>query len=198
MTVSLVKQQSTIGKEDYLAGERISQIKHELIEGQAYAMAGASRNHDRITKNIARKFGNHLEDSPCEVYGQDMLIEAGSNMYYPDVFVDCHVDESSTHYSTTPVIIVEVLSKSTHQTDRTTKRLSYMNIPTLLEYVLIEQDFVEVQVMRKSDDWKSTYYVLGDSVHFGSIDLTLSIEAIYQRVHNDNMIAFLQKTQQNK
>jgi Uma2 family endonuclease len=198
MTVSLVKQQSTIGKEDYLAGERISQIKHELIEGQAYAMAGASRNHDRITKNITRKFGNHLEDSPCEVYGQDMLIEAGSNMYYPDVFVDCHVDESSSHYSTTPVIIVEVLSKSTHQTDRTTKRLSYMNIPTLLEYVLIEQDFVEVQVMRKSDDWKSTYYVLGDSVHFESIDLTLSIEAIYQRVHNDNMIAFLQKTQQNK
>lgn len=198
MTVSLVKQQSTIGKEDYLAGERISQIKHELIEGQAYAMAGASRNHDRITKNITRKFGNHLEDSPCEVYGQDMLIEAGSNMYYPDVFVDCHVDESSSHYSTTPVIIVEVLSKSTHQTDRTTKRLSYMNIPTLLEYVLIEQDFVEVQVMRKSDDWKSTYYVLGDSVHFESINLTLSIEAIYQRVHNDNMIAFLQKTQQNK
>ena len=190
--MSIVKKPAMISKEEYLAGEHISEVKHELIDGQVYAMSGGTRNHDRITKNIARKFGNHLEDSSCEVFGQDMMVEAGANMYYPDVFVDCHVDESQPYFATSPVIIVEVLSKTTHQTDRTIKRLSYINMPTVLEYVLIEQDFVEVQVMRKSDDWKSTYYVLGDKVQFKSIGLTLSVEEIYLRVHNDNMMAFLQ------
>lgn len=64
-------------------------------------------------------------------------------------------------------------------------------MPSVLEYVLIEQDFVDVEVMRKSDDWKSTHYFLGDKVHFESIDLTLTVEAIYNRVHNDNMLDFL-------
>ncbi|MFT4926584.1 MAG: Uma2 family endonuclease, partial [Phenylobacterium sp.] len=88
---------------------------------------------------------------------------------------------------------VEVLSKTTHQTDRTIKRLSYINLPSLLEYVLIEQDFVDIEVMKKSDGWKSSHYFLGDKVYFESIDLTLSVEEIYHRVHNDNMQAFLQK-----
>ncbi|MFT4924167.1 MAG: Uma2 family endonuclease [Phenylobacterium sp.] len=190
--MSTLKKHLVLSESEYLEGERISDVKHQLIDGQAYAMAGASRNHDRITKNIAREFGIHLKDSPCEPFGQDMMIKAGANFYYPDVFVDCNVDESETYLATSPVIIVEVLSKTTHQIDRTTKRLSYINLPSVLEYVLIEQDFVEVQVMRKSDGWKSTYYALGDKVFFESIELTLSVEEIYHRVHNDEMTTFLQ------
>ena len=189
--MSTLKKQSVLSEADYLQGELISDVKHELIDGQAYAMAGAHANHERITKTIARKFGNHLENSPCETFGSDMKVKAGANYYYPDVLVDCHFDESEPYFASSPVIIVEVLSKSTAATDRTTKRLSYINMPSVLEYVLIEQDFVDVEVMRKSDDWKSTHYFLGDEVDFDSIDLTLSVEAIYHRVHNDNMLDFL-------
>ena len=112
MIVSMLKQQIVLSESEYLEGERISDVKHELIDGQAYAMAGASRNHDRITKNIAREFGIHLKNSPCEPFGQDMMIKAGANIYYPDVFVDCNVDESEAYLATSPIIIVEVLSKS--------------------------------------------------------------------------------------
>lgn len=187
----VAKQQHLITAEEYLAGERISEVKHELIGGQVYAMAGASINHQRICGNIAREFGNHLKGSSCEALSSDTLVNVGEAFFYPDVMVVCDFDQSEPYYTQSPVILVEVLSKSTRRKDLTTKRLAYINIPTLKEYVLIEQDFVNIEVLRKSSDWQGRHYVLGDQVHFESIDLTLSVAEIYERVQNEDMTAFL-------
>ena len=186
-----------MSEEDYLQGELIGDVKHELIEGCVYAMAGASANHQRISGNISRKFGNHLEDLPCEPFGSDMKVKAGANFFYPDVIVDCHFDESRPYYTQSPLIIVEVLSKSTRRTDETIKLMSYINIPSLQEYVLIEQDYVDIQVIRRSEAWLPKHYFLGDDITFESIGLTLPVEDIYHRVHNEDMSEFLtNKTQQ--
>lgn len=189
--MSSVIQNTLISVDEYLKDELNRDVKHELIDGQIYAMAGASANHERIASNISRKFGNHLENSPCEPFGSDMKVKAGSKFFYPDVIVDCQFDEAQPYYSDNPVIIVEVLSKSTRRTDETTKRLSYMNIPGLQEYVLIEQDIVDIEVIRRSEAWISKHYYLGDQVPFQSINLTLSVEAIYHRVNNEEMLDFL-------
>lgn len=180
-----------INEEDYLQGELISDIKHELIDGCVYAMAGASANHERIAGNIYRKFGNHLDGSPCEPFGSDMKVKVGSNFFYPDVIVDCHFDESQPYFTESPVIIVEVLSKATRKIDETVKLLSYINIPTLQEYVLIEQDYVDIQVIRRSEPWLPRHYFLGDEITFESIGLTLPVEEIYSRVQNEDMVEFL-------
>lgn len=185
-----------ISVEDYLTGELSSDIKHELIDGTVYAMAGASANHERISGNIYRKFGNHLENQPCEPFGSDMKLRINSNFFYPDVMVDCDFDNSEPYFTETPIIIVEVLSKSTRKKDTTLKFMSYLNIPSLKEYVLIEQDFVDVQVFRRSEGWLARHYFLGDEVTFESIGLTLLTEDIYHRVQNDDMVEFLaNKTQ---
>ena len=193
------KKINTIGMDEYLQGELNSQIKHELIDGDVYAMAGASGNHERISGNIYRKFGNHLEGNPCEPFGSDMKVKVDSNFFYPDVIVDCLFDESQPYYTETPVIIVEVLSKSTRRTDETIKRIAYLNIPSLQEYVLIEQDFVDIEVISRTENWQSKHYFLGDEITFESIDLTLSIEEIYLRVHNDDVLDFIkQKAEQEE
>jgi Uma2 family endonuclease len=83
------------------------------------------------------------------------------------------------------------LSKSTRRIDETTKRFNYINIPTLQEYVLIEQDFVDIEVVRRSEGWQPKHYFLGDEVTFESIGLTLPVEEIYQRVKNQDMAEFL-------
>lgn len=193
--MSLAKPQQFISKDDFLDGERISEVKHELIDGQAYAMAGASINHQRIVGNIFGEFRAHLKGSKCEAVSSDMLVNIGEDFFYPDVLVDCDFDQSKPYYTQTPVIIVEVLSKSTRRRDLTTKRLAYKTIPTLIEYVLVEQDFVNVEVLRKSSNWQGTHYVLGDEIYFESIDLTLTVEDIYERVQNDDMSEFLQARQ---
>jgi Uma2 family endonuclease len=94
------------------------------------------------------------------------------------------------YFSTSPKIIVEVLSRSTRKTDTTTKLVRYINLPSLLEYVLIEPDMVSVQVLRKSNHWRSEYFFLDDLVNFESIGLTLSVEEIYDRVDNADMNEF--------
>ncbi len=189
--MSATAKNISISKDEYLRGELESDVKHELIEGSVYAMAGASANHERISGNIYAEFRSHLKNLPCEPFGSDMKVKVGSNFFYPDVIVDCNFDESEPYHTESPVIIVEVLSKSTRRTDETTKRINYLNIPSLQEYVLIEQNIVDVEVVRRAEGWQSKHYFLGDEVTLESIDLTLSVEEIYLRVHNEDVIEFL-------
>ncbi|WP_404357346.1 Uma2 family endonuclease [Methylotuvimicrobium sp. KM1] len=191
MSMIAKKPDYVISVEDYLEGELIAETKHELIDGAVYAMVGTSGNHDRIAGNVYSELRSHLKNLPCEPFGSDMKVRVDSNFFYPDVIVDCHFDESEPYYTETPIIIVEVLSKTTRRNDKTVKLANYLSIPTLQEYVMIEQDYVDVEVLRRSEGWVSKHYYLGDDVTFEAIDLTLPVEVIYQRVHNEEMLAFL-------
>lgn len=188
------KNISLTSVEDYLQWELTSEVKHELIDGYLYAMAGASANHERIAVNMLSAFNNHLKNSPCEPFGSDMKLRVKANFFYPDIMVVCNFDDSAPFFTDTPLIIVEVLSKSTRKTDETIKLMSYINIPSLKEYVLIEQDFVDIQVIRRSEGWLQKHYFLGDEVTFEAIGLTLSVADIYRRVQNDDMTEFLHNT----
>jgi Uma2 family endonuclease len=183
--------------EDYLAGEEVSDIKHEYVDGQVYAMAGAKVNHNRIARNMSALLWNHLRHQPCEPLSGDMLVKTfGKRFRYPDVVVVCDDDTSDDErVRENPILIIEVLSKSTRKKDKGEKRLEYLAIPSLLEYVLIEQDFAEIEVQRRSASWQSTYYFLGDEVVLESVNATLSVEAIYERVHNDDVLAWIEQQQ---
>ncbi|MBK7300020.1 MAG: Uma2 family endonuclease [Moraxellaceae bacterium] len=191
MANQVVKQQF-ISEAEYLAGEKIAEIKHEYIDGEVFAMAGASASHNRISLNVARKFGNHLEGKPCQPYISDMKVNVGTKYFYPDVLVDCSGLNDDSHVTQSPTLIVEVLSKSTRRTDETIKRIAYTQINTLLEYVLIEQDFVDIEVIRRRNGWQSEHFYLGDSVTFEAIGLTLTVEEVYARVNNPELVEWRQ------
>ena len=188
------KTENKVSENDYLEGELISDIKHEYIDGIVYAMSGASKNHNRISQNISRELGNLFKQiqSSCEVFSSDMKIRESNNTvkyFYPDVLVTCDTDDNENEYYTnSPVIIFEVLSKSTRKYDLTDKKLYYFNIPILEEYVVIEQDFCRIEVFKKSENWRVTSYFLGDSIHFASLDIRLSVEDIYYQVNNEDML----------
>jgi Uma2 family endonuclease len=176
---------------EYLASEPDAEVRHEYIAGRVYAMAGATTNHNRITANVLGELRNHLKGIPCEAFASDMRAKVTKDYYYPDVVVVCnHIEEKGI--TSAPMIIVEVLSQSTRKRDLTTKLLQYINLPSLQEYVLIEQDIVRIQVLRKRTDWKPEEYSLGDSIAFESINLTLPIEEIYDRVDNKEINEFRQ------
>ncbi len=177
-------------EEDYLASEEVSDIKREYIDGQVYAMAGAGYNHNCVSANMLRELGNHLKGTPCATFMADIKVKLGRDYVYPDVLVDCSTMRGDDLFASSPVIIVEVLSRSTRKTDMTTKLILYINLPSLKEYVLIEADMVLVQVMRRSKGWMPEYFFLGDEVYFESIDLSLPVEAIYDRVDNADMNEF--------
>ena len=195
--MSTAAQLDFISEQEYLAGEQISEIKYEYIDGYVYAMSGASNNHNLIAGNVFATLANHLKKKPCRPYISDMKVKIGSRYFYPDVLVDCSNLTGDSYYTEQPIILVEVLSKSTRRMDETTKRMTYMQIPSLQEYILIEQDFVDVEIIRRETGWLSEHYFLGDELTLSSIGLTLTVEDIYERVQNNDVKEWLESQRQN-
>jgi Uma2 family endonuclease len=186
--MGLAKLKTKISIEDYLEGEQVSQTKHEYINGEVYAMAGASDRHYRISMNIATKLDAHLAESNCEAFMAEMKLKADEKtFYYPDVFVSCDKVIKSAFFREEPVLIIEVVSPSTRQIDRREKLRVYQQIPTVQEYVIIEQDKMLVEFHRRQPDgrWITYFYNEGDldeQIEFQSVGLSLNLEEIYNRV----------------
>lgn len=193
--MSAVLKDNRISVEAYLAGELISEVKHEYEDGYVYAMSGTSKRHDKIVINLLAKFINQLSNMPCDVYSNVKVHVSKTKFYYPDVMVVCGDDNDNDYFTESPILIVEVLSKSTRRKDYTTKRFAYRQIETLQEYVLIEQNCVHIEVSRRSAGWDSAHYFLGDEVVFESLDLKVLVEEIYRRVENEDMQEFLQSVE---
>jgi Uma2 family endonuclease len=192
--MALAIQNDYLSVATYLQGERSSETRHEYVEGVAYARAGASVNHNQITANLLTSLMIHLKGKECRPFSSDLLVKTGKDRYrYPDVVVVCNeqfLDEYSTE---SPVLIVEVLSKGTRQRDRQEKRLEYLQLPSLMEYMLIEQDTVEVEVFRRSQGWQPSYYYWGDTIILESVDLSITIAEIYERVRNEEVTQWMMK-----
>lgn len=150
----------------------------ELIDGQVFAQAGASRHHVAIARNLIAHFTNHLKGKPCQPYMSDLKVKVEQNYFYPDVVVDCGEDD---YTADKPVLIIEVMSKSTAFKDRTKKLWEYAQIESLQEYATLEQDRKMLTLYRRRSEWVGESFSQGD-VMFESIDLTMSIDEIYDRV----------------
>lgn len=181
--------QSRYTAEQYLEMERRADTKNEFINGQIYAMSGANRIHNQITFNLAGLLHSQLRGRPCEAYVTDMRVKISSTgMYtYPDVaalcgeahFEDTHLDTLINH-----TLIIEVLSPSTEAYDRGGKFSHYRKIQSLMEYVLIAQDWYSVErFLRQENQWLfSESTDLSDTVHLQSIQCDLLLRDIYDKV----------------
>ncbi len=189
----LAKIPESLSVEDFLAGEQHSDIRHEYLDGVTYAMAGASVNHNIIGGNVYRLLGNHLLNHSCTPFMSDMLLRTTQTRFrYPDVVVFCDEFSGDENFLDNPVLLVEVLSHSTRQSDKGSKLTEYLALDSLQEYVLIEQDFVEVQVLRRKNNWRMESYYLGQSIIFESLGAELAVEDIYHKVSNGDVKAWLE------
>ena len=179
--------QNSISVEDYLTGEPLSEVRHEYIDGEVYAMAGGSANHNTISGNFFAAIHAHLRGNPCRVFMADMkarlLIDGMDIFYYPDIMVACDKRDTDPLFMRWPKLIIEVISQSTERVDKNEKLERYLTIPTLEEYVLVEQKRHAVTVYRRSQSWQPEIYAALDSlVSLESIGLTLAVSQLYENV----------------
>ncbi|WP_041740747.1 Uma2 family endonuclease [Calothrix sp. PCC 6303] len=177
--------QNHLSPQEYLEGEKISQIKHEYIDGEVYAMAGASDAHVTITGNLYMLLRNHHRGSGCRVYMADMKaqVEELNRYFYPDVMVTCDTrDQASDYFKSHPCLIIEVLSDTTEGFDRGKKFQDYTYLPSLQEYVLVSQDRMNVECFRRNEKgrWELYRFGVGEIVEFSSVDFRCDIAAIYE------------------
>jgi Uma2 family endonuclease len=171
--------------DEYLIIEEISATKNELVNGEIYTMAGAKKNHVKITGNILYNFMGHLLNTPCDVYSMDMKLKVGSDCYYPDIFVACESEDNDL-FLEKAILIVEVLSDSTEIFDKGIKLQNYFQIPTLQEYLLVSQDKIEVWIYRRTGKkWELEILKNGDDeLQLTSVDLTIPVKNFYTKVFN--------------
>ncbi len=187
---AIEKAENYISEFEYLEGEKISDVRHEYIDGEVFAMAGSSVRHNRIAMNIANFLYNEADakGGSCEVFTSDIKVRISSRktFYYPDVILSCDdADDEDPYYKNNPCIIVEVLSESTKDKDRIEKLLAYQTISSLQAYIMVAQDQASVIVVHKNDDgeWFATTYANNDqSIHLPCLDAELSLSQIYKRV----------------
>jgi Uma2 family endonuclease len=173
--------------EEYFDWEGQQLEKHELIDGHVYAMSGGTKNHSAIAINFLLLIRQHLRGNPCNVFNSDLKVSIlnTSNYTYPDLSVTCDDrDRENPLYITYPCLIVEVLSDSTEAYDRGKKFEKYRRNPNLVDYVLVSSNEIAVDIYHKNNagDWVILSYRKGDRVELKSINLSLSIEQLYEEV----------------
>lgn len=180
-------QLSIISEADYLAGEDLPGPRHEYLRGAIYAMSGASKAHGIIAGNVFVHLRSHLRGSPCRTWMADMKVQVSTAgaYYYPDIVVTCSAADLAAdapkNYLQAPQIIVEVLSTSTEKVDRREKWLNYRQLPSLQEYILIDQDRQWVEVFRRADNgWLHEISTPGEMLTLRSIDLSISLNEVYE------------------
>ena len=174
--------------EEYLELERQSSFRHEFQRGLMYAMASTPKNHSRITLNLSVLIGNYLHDSIYEIYSINLKIRIKEVdcYYYPDISITCDKEdlEENNDFIVAPKLIIEVLSKSTERFDRTENFLDYQQLPSLEEYVLVNQYKTQVECYRKqkAGEWLVQVYNAEEIVEFRCIDFKCPIEKIYHKI----------------
>lgn len=176
--------------EDYLENEKHSNVRHEYVDGQIFAMSGSSQEHNLIATNIIALLRPHLRGSSCRSFVSDMKVKIETNtqradfFYYPDVVVTCNSQDKERFFLTTPCLIIEILSPSTQATDKREKRINYQSLESSQEYVLISQDEVGLEVYRRDDSniWQMETLGKKDNLQLSSVGLTWTMAEIYEDV----------------
>lgn len=174
--------------EEYLAFEEQSLHKHEFYNGEVFAMAGALPNHNRIVSNSLFLLGSVLRERKCEIFPSDQRLRVvAKNLFtYPDVSVVCNKPLFHDKRSLmNPILLMEVLSKSTADYDRGAKFNFYRTIPSLQEYLTIDSRSVQVEKYRRTTltEWTFTEYSSpNDVVLLECIDVELRVEDLYRNV----------------
>jgi Uma2 family endonuclease len=170
----------------YLDWENAQETKHELVQGEIFAMTGGRRTHGRVMLNLARHIGVHLDGTPCQVFADSMKVQvAEDTILYPDVFVTCDpADLATDQIFRAPKLVIEVLSPSTQAYDRSRKFALYRRLASLQEYLLVDPDDRRVESFRRSpqNDWVLHDMSEGTLLELASIDCRLPLAEVFAGV----------------
>ena len=184
MMVMVANRVLLLSPEEYLDWEERSEVRHEFIDGEVFAMAGSSDDHATIVGNAFMALSPFARKCGCRLFPQDVKARPKglSRYYYPDLMVTCDERDKGDRYVKRHYkLIVEVLSDSTEAFDRGRKFEDYRRSESLEEYVLIAQDRISVDVFRlnAAGRWELEGYGAGSVVELVSVGARFAIEELY-------------------
>lgn len=171
-------------EDEYLAQEAESSVRHELVGGKTYAMAGASVRHNRIAGALYAKL--LAAGDGCQVFISDVKLRADAfpTYYYPDIMVVCDPSDDDPLVKTRPCLLAEVLSASTEAIDRREKLTAYQRLPGLREYLMLSQDepYIEIYRRRGLNEWLLETLGAEDTLRLECLPLEVPVAELYRGV----------------
>ncbi|MGZ3610109.1 MAG: Uma2 family endonuclease [Ktedonobacteraceae bacterium] len=172
--------------EQYLLLVTNSDRHYEYYDGDVSLLAGGSSNHAAIALNFGVALDQALgDDAVCRPYVSDKLVRVNSTkIVIPDVVVSCDLaDHGESQIINSPILVVEVLSKSTEMTDRFVKLALYQAKESIQEIIFISQIIQRVEIFSRSDTgWLYQQYGAGQNFHLHSLDIQIEIRQLYRRL----------------
>jgi Uma2 family endonuclease len=172
---------------EYVAAEARSEVRHEFLDGCAYAMAGGTPEHAALAAAFGREIGNALRGKPCRVFSADLRVRVSATglTTYPDLSVVCGKLETAAddpHAVLNPLVLVEVLSESSEAYDRGAKAAHYRRIASLAEYVLVSQNEPLIEVHRRNErgHFELIEARAGEHAELASLGVSISVDAVYE------------------
>lgn len=170
---------------DYLGVEEVSQVKHEYLDGEIYAMAGGTILHAGLTAAVGAMLTAQVRGR-CRTYSSDLRVRVPATglASYPDVTVVCGPIEADPEDKDTvvnPTVVVEVLSPSTIEYELGDKFDHYRQIASLQAVVLVWQDQSRIEVReRVGDRWRPTVTESNGTAVISAIDCRLDVATLYR------------------
>nr|VFJ67992.1 MAG: Endonuclease, Uma2 family (restriction endonuclease fold) [Candidatus Kentron sp. FW] len=186
----LPQHKTKVTPQEYLAFERTSEIRHEFLDGEIFAMTGATRRHNRIAVNLVHMLSAQLVARPCGIYVSDMRvkIEAIEKYTYPDVVVACEpetFEDTEENTLLNPILIIEILSDSTEAYDRGDKFFHYRAMTSFIEYILVSQKIPCMERFTRQSDGSWLYSCFDDiqqKFQSSSTGCTINLKEVYEKV----------------
>lgn len=171
--------------EQFLAWEERQELRHEFDGARPIAMTGGTFEHDAIQVNLVRALANRLDGKPCRVHGNSLKIRVMNSIRYPDAFVTCTPVERGSMLVHEPVVIFEIIGKSTAHTDRMVKNREYAATASVRRYIMLEQTGPEGMMFTRSgegSDWIG--HILGEDaiLRMPEIGIELPIAELYANI----------------
>ncbi len=165
---------------DFLEWEERQELRYEFDGFQPQAMTGGTFEHDAIQINLVSALKNRLAGKPCRAHGSNLKVEVMGQIRYPDAYVTCGPAPRGRTVAANPVVIFEILSKSTAATDRGVKNRAYAATGSVRRYVMLEQ--VEVggtMFERGADGWVGHILEAGAVIRMPEIGIELALAELY-------------------
>ena len=176
---------SLMSASDYLEMEQASDVRHEFVAGQVFAMVGVRDSHNIVALNISFALQTQVRGR-CNVFMSDvkLRIDAADAYYYPDVFVTCDQRDTDPYVKRHASLVVEVLSPRTEGIDRREKLRNYRLIESLSEYVIvsIEDRCVELYRREAGAEWHLYRYGVQESMELRSVGAQLALSEVFEGV----------------
>jgi Uma2 family endonuclease len=168
--------------EDFLEWEARQPERCEFVDGMVLGMVGGSAAHATIKDNVTGALRARLRGTPRRAFSESLKVVTDIASHYPDVVVTCVPVQPTDDQVREPVVVFEVLARTTADRDRSAKWVGCQDIPSLQHYVLIAQDQRRVELFaRTGESWNlMVIRPPRGRVALPAIDVELALDEIYE------------------